>query len=78
MAPVIDKLVQEFEDQVDLVKVNADLDTNEDLLAEYDVRSIPTLVLIQDKKVIWTTVGQKSEAELRNLLEQGIAMAAAV
>jgi thioredoxin-like negative regulator of GroEL len=74
MAPVIDKLVQEFEDQIDLVKVNADLDTNEDLLAEYDVRSIPTLVLLKGKQIVWAAVGQKSEAELRNLIEQGIAM----
>ena len=76
MAPVIDKLAQEFSDQIDLVKVNADLETNEDLLAEYDIRSIPSLVLVDDKKrMIWLAVGEKSEAALRNLIEQGIVMA---
>lgn len=63
---MLDKLAQEYSDQIDLIKVNADEEDNFDLLAQYDVKSIPTLVLLKGDAVVSTMVGAQSEAVLRS------------
>lgn len=71
MAPTIEKLSQEFSNQIDLVKVNADKPENEDLLRQYDIRSIPTLVLAHNNVTYGILVGQQSESALRDWLNHG-------
>ncbi len=66
MSPVIEKLAQEFSDQIELVKVDADKPENEHLLEQYDIRSIPTLVLAHNDVSYGAAVGQASEDSLRN------------
>ncbi len=72
MSPVIEKLAQEFSDQVELVKVDADKPENEYLLEQYDIRSIPTLVLAHNNTVYGQLTGQQSEAKLRDWLHYGL------
>lgn len=70
MAPLIEQLAQEFEGQIELVKVDADKPDNEEKLTEYDVRSIPTLVMTDENgKLLSRLVGQKSLAELRTWVQ---------
>lgn len=77
MAPVIEKLAQEFEDQIDLIKVDADKPENEELLNKHDVRSIPTLIMVGEGTVVeWELgrkIGQQSEAELRSWIQEILA-----
>jgi thioredoxin-like negative regulator of GroEL len=66
MAPLIDKVSQEF-DNLELVKVDADLPENEDILRQYDIRSIPTLVLLNsDGEIVSAIVGSHTEQEIRH------------
>jgi thioredoxin-like negative regulator of GroEL len=69
MAPILDRLAQEFEGELELVKVDADIAANEELLNTYDVRSIPTLVLLNGDVVISKMVGVASYPALRSWLE---------
>lgn len=69
LSPLLDRLVQEFSDQIDLVKVDADQEGNFDLLAQYNIKSIPTLILLLDNEVMGTIVGIKPEDELRAWLQ---------
>ncbi len=69
MAPVIEKLAQEFEDQIELVKIDADKPENEVLLRLYDIRSIPTLVLARGDVSYGLSVGQASESSLREWIK---------
>lgn len=56
-----------------LLKVNADLPENEQLLRDYDVMSIPTLVLLDaDGKELSKMVGQQSKIVLREWLEDNL------
>lgn len=57
---------------MDLIKVDADLDTNEDLLREYDIMSIPTLILLDGDRVVGKMVGQKSEVVLREWIDDAL------
>ena len=52
-----------------LQKVNADEETSEELMAEYDVRSIPTMILLDfNGKVLGIRVGETSEIVLETWL----------
>lgn len=69
MAPIIEKVVSE-RDNIHLNKIDADQDHNEDIMIQFDVMSIPTLVLIDESnKVLGTLVGQVSERDLNNWID---------
>lgn len=68
MAPIIKKVSQER--GLLLMKVDADKQENESVLEEFDVRSIPTLILVdRNKKVLGTLVGAVSERDLNNWID---------
>jgi thiol-disulfide isomerase/thioredoxin len=74
MAPVIEKVTQEL--GINLVKVDADDSENEHLLEHYDIRSIPTFILVEDgdhgsEKTLGTLVGAVSETELSRWIGEG-------
>jgi thioredoxin-like negative regulator of GroEL len=62
-------LAQEYEGRVELIKVEADLPGNEELLEKYGVSSLPTVVLQIGKEVWGTVVGIRPEQELRDWLD---------
>ena len=55
LGPVIDELAVEQAEQLKVVKVN--VDDNPDVAREYAIRSIPTVLLIQDGQVCNSFVG---------------------
>lgn len=64
MTPRLEKFVSQY-DNLELVKIDADLDSNADYLDQYDVRSIPTLVLEDETgKVLGVKIGELSEDQL--------------
>ena len=67
LTPVIDQIADELSDTVKVGKVNID---NQPELAEmFHVMSIPTLVVIKDKKVITTKVGVQSQNSIKKMIE---------
>jgi thioredoxin 1 len=50
IAPVVEQLAGEYEGKVKVVKVN--IDENPKTPTAYDVRSIPTLLMFKDGKVV--------------------------
>jgi thioredoxin len=71
MKPILEKVADDLDDRIALVKVNADEEHNADLMEQYDVRSIPTLVLVDEtNKVLGKVIGAKSEAELKAWIER--------
>jgi thioredoxin-like negative regulator of GroEL len=60
-----------------LIKINADLPENEELLREHDVKSIPTLLILSDGKVVGKSIGAKTEIQLRTWIETHLEKAAA-
>jgi thioredoxin len=77
ISPILDKLSEEFGDSVELIKINADLPENEELLREHDVKSIPTLLILSDDKVVGKSIGAKTEIQLRTWIETHLEKAAA-
>jgi len=66
LSPIIDELAQEVSSDVKICKLN--VDDERELAMEFQVRSIPTLVIIRDGKVVTTSVGVKSKAEILSML----------
>lgn len=70
IAPVLDELAPEFAGKVKIVKMN--VDDNQATPAQFGVRSIPTLLLIKNGKVVATQVGALPKTQLANFINQHI------
>ena len=66
MEPVIEELAKELEEKVKVGKIN--VDENPDIAVEYNVMSIPTLIVFKNGKEEKRLVGLRNKEELINLL----------
>ncbi|PKM21716.1 MAG: thioredoxin [Gammaproteobacteria bacterium HGW-Gammaproteobacteria-14] len=67
MAPVLEKMVRELSGKVLLAKVNAD--DQPEVAAQFGVRSLPTLKLVFQGRLVDEISGAQTEASLRQWLE---------
>ena len=67
LGPVISELAEEYEGKVKVGKVN--VDDEEDLAMEYNVQSIPTVLLFKEGKVVEQSLGFKPKAAFKAMLE---------
>ena len=65
MARVIEELAKELEGKVKVGKIN--VDENPDIAVEYNVMSIPTLIVFKNGKEEKRLVGLRNKEELINL-----------
>ena len=65
LSPIIDSLAEET-DEVKICKVN--VDEENDLAGSFGVMSIPTLIVIKDKKIINQSVGVQQKAAIKQML----------
>ena len=63
VAPIVEELAAEYEGKVLIGK--CDVDDNDDIVAEYKVRNIPTLVFIKGGEVVDKHVGAISKDALK-------------
>lgn len=68
IAPILSEIANEYSDTVKVCKVN--VDENQDLAIQYEVESIPTLVLFKNKKIVKTVVGFLSKSEIIEIISQ--------
>lgn len=71
IAPHIDALAQEYAGRVKVGKL--DVDQSSDIAGRYGIRSIPTLLIFRDGKVVEQRVGALPKPELARLLDQHVA-----
>ncbi|GAA3805963.1 thioredoxin [Streptomyces chiangmaiensis] len=68
VAPVLEQLAAEHGDKIEIVQLNVDLSPR--TAEEYDVRSIPTLNVYRDGKVVKTVIGAQPKAVLERDLRE--------
>lgn len=66
MAPILRGLAKEFDGRVTFAKV--DVQNNRDLAAQFNIKSIPTLLLFKNGKEWDRLTGFKGRSELRKLI----------
>ena len=62
IAPLVDEIATEYQDKLQVVKL--DVDSNPQTAMQYNVMSIPTLMLFKAGEPVERIVGFKSKAEL--------------
>lgn len=62
VGPILDELAAELGDQVKIVKIN--IDENQATPAQFGVRSIPTLLMFKEGKVVASQVGALPKNQL--------------
>lgn len=62
MSPIIDEIAEENADTLKVGKIN--VDENQDLAMQYNVMSIPTIIIVKNGKVEKTFVGVTDKNEI--------------
>ena len=70
LAPILEEISDELKEKVKIGKIN--IDDNQELAAQYSIRSIPTMILFKDGESIDTKVGLPPKKELLDWIETKI------
>ena len=73
VAPILDKLAQEYDDKIVVAKVNTD--DNPEWAMKYGVQGIPTMLFVADGKIVHRQVGAMPERMLREAVSQFLEVA---
>ena len=68
LAPVLEKLADEFQGRFLLVKLNTDQE--QEIAHQFGIRSLPTVKLFKDGAVVDEFLGAQPESQVRGLLER--------
>ena len=68
VAPILEEVALDMSDKLTVGKV--DVDENQELAAQLNIMSIPTLVLFKDGEVVDQAIGALSKSPLLSFLEQ--------
>ncbi len=67
IAPIVDELAAEYEGRIIVAK--CDVEENDDVVAKYGVRNIPTIVMLKGGELVDKHIGAASKEELKAKLE---------
>ena len=72
VGPILEKLAGEYAGQIKIAKV--DVDANPGLSQAFRIQSIPNLMIVKQRTMIFNQPGALPEAALRDLIQQAIAL----
>ncbi len=70
LGPVIEELAETYKDRALIAKIN--VDENQKAAMTYGVRSIPTVILFKNGKVVDTIIGVVPKARLEELVNKAL------
>lgn len=69
LAPILKQVKESLGDRITIVKI--DVDKNQQMVAKYQVRGVPTMILFQAGKQLWRQSGVVSKEEMiQTILEK--------
>ncbi len=68
LAPILKQVKGELGNAVKIVKI--DVDKNQPLAAQYQVRGVPTMILFKNGKQLWRQSGVLQKNDLVNIINQ--------
>ena len=69
ISPILDEISEERDD---ILIVKVEVDENPEIAKKYNVRSIPTLMMIKDEEVVATKVGATNKGVITTFLDNNI------
>lgn len=70
MSPIIDEIANEVDDRVKICKLN--VDESQNIAIEYNVMSIPTLIIFKNGVMINNIVGLRQKQEILNIVNNNL------
>ena len=70
VAPILEEVASDMSDKLTVGKV--DVDENQELAAQLNIMSIPTLILLKDGEIVDQAIGALSKAQLLSFIEPHI------
>jgi thioredoxin 1 len=70
IAPHVEALAKDYDGRIRVGK--CDIDSNPGFSAEYDIRSIPTLLVFKEGKVVGQIVGAAPKAKIEDLIKKAL------
>jgi len=70
MNPVLQQISKDYSKHLNLVKVN--VDKSRPVADKFNVRSIPTLVLLNNNKIIWRKSGLIRKSEIKAVIDKSL------
>ncbi len=70
LTPILTELAADFAGKITIAKMN--VDENQQIPAQFGIRSIPTLMLFKNGEVVETLVGAQPKAQFVDVLNQHI------
>ncbi len=67
VSPIVEEIAQEYSGRLKVGKLN--VDENQDLVAKYSIRGIPTLLIFKDGQIIEEIVGALPKKALKSKIE---------
>jgi len=68
LAPTIEEIAGEYDDQIVVGKVN--VDDNPNTASKYGIRGIPTLLFFKGGQVVQQLVGVKTKADIKKIIDE--------
>lgn len=68
LAPILKEVKDSLGDAIKIIKI--DVDKNQSIASQYQVRGVPTLILFQKGKQLWRESGVRSKQELISIIKQ--------
>jgi thioredoxin 1 len=62
LAPILKQVKENLGDRISIIKI--DVDKNQQIAAQYQVRGVPTMILFQNGKQLWRQSGVLSSSDL--------------
>ena len=69
-SPILKELATELGDRVKVIKI--DVDQNNAISSQYQIQSVPTLIVFKNGKPVWRQSGVVSKGELYRILMQNM------
>ena len=66
LAPILKQVKESLGERITIIKI--DVDKNQAIAAQYQVRGVPTMLLFQNGKQLWRQSGVVSEEELIKII----------
>ena len=70
ITPILEELSKEFDNKITIAKIN--IDNNPEIPSQYNIMSIPTLLLFKEGKLVSNQVGLQEKITLSNWINDNI------